>query len=301
MSVYRFQGNVRNGQGFALTGVQVYVLTQPAMTNIFPPTPPAAIFTDSTGATPLTNPVLTDGNGNFFFYAAQGVYTLYIYDPNNGIVTEIQPDQQVVSPGGGTVSSVAVTMPAQFTVAGSPVSSSGTIAVSLANENANLVWAGPASGGAAVPTFRAIVAADLPAGLQLLLTAQNPNTVIAGPASGAAAIPTARQLVAADIYGLVPVAYSATPAFNAALFAHPTFTMTLTGNVTTPIVQNPSAGQHITFVLTQDAIGGHSFTWPVTFHGATNVDNTANAVTVEEFVWDGNFWRAIGPGSSNNS
>jgi hypothetical protein len=65
---------------------------------------------------------------------------------------------------GGTVTSVALTVPAEFSVSGSPVTSSGTLAVTKANESANTVWAGPTSGGAAAPTFRALVAADLPAG-----------------------------------------------------------------------------------------------------------------------------------------
>jgi hypothetical protein len=62
----------------------------------------------------------------------------------------------------GTVESVGLSMPAEFSVAGSPVTSSGTLAVSKADQNANLVYAGPSSGGAAAPTFRALVQADLP-------------------------------------------------------------------------------------------------------------------------------------------
>jgi hypothetical protein len=53
-------------------------------------------------------------------------------------------------------------MPAEFSVAGSPVTSSGTLAVSKTDQNANLVYAGPSSGAAAAPTFRALVQADLP-------------------------------------------------------------------------------------------------------------------------------------------
>jgi hypothetical protein len=64
--------------------------------------------------------------------------------------------------GSGTVSSVALTMPAIFSVSGSPITGSGTLAVTAANENANLVWSGPSSGGAATPTFRALVTADMP-------------------------------------------------------------------------------------------------------------------------------------------
>jgi len=62
----------------------------------------------------------------------------------------------------GVVSSVALAAPAIFTVTGSPVTSSGTLTLSLATEAANSVWAGPTTGSAAAPTFRALVAADIP-------------------------------------------------------------------------------------------------------------------------------------------
>lgn len=68
---------------------------------------------------------------------------------------------QTVS-GTGSVTSVALTMPAIFSVAGSPITTSGTFAVTLATQTANTVFAGPSSGGAAAPSFRALVAADIP-------------------------------------------------------------------------------------------------------------------------------------------
>ncbi|KVD37863.1 beta strand repeat-containing protein [Burkholderia ubonensis] len=64
--------------------------------------------------------------------------------------------------GTGTVTSVGLTAPSQFTVSGSPVTSSGTLTFAWGNQTANYVLAGPTSGGAAAPTFRALVAADLP-------------------------------------------------------------------------------------------------------------------------------------------
>jgi len=64
--------------------------------------------------------------------------------------------------GVGTVTSVALTVPSEFSVSGSPVTTSGTLAVSKANQSANGVFAGPTSGGAAAPTFRALVSADIP-------------------------------------------------------------------------------------------------------------------------------------------
>lgn len=62
----------------------------------------------------------------------------------------------------GTVTSVALTAPVEFSVAGSPITSSGTLAITKANQTANFVWAGPTSGVAAQPTFRALVINDLP-------------------------------------------------------------------------------------------------------------------------------------------
>lgn len=63
--------------------------------------------------------------------------------------------------GSGTVTSVAQTVPTEFSVSGSPVTTSGTLAISKATQSANTIWAGPTSGGAAQPTFRTMVAADL--------------------------------------------------------------------------------------------------------------------------------------------
>jgi len=64
--------------------------------------------------------------------------------------------------GTGTVTSVALTLPNIFSVTGSPITESGTLAASLATQTANRVWAGPTTGSAAAPTFRALVAADIP-------------------------------------------------------------------------------------------------------------------------------------------
>lgn len=64
--------------------------------------------------------------------------------------------------GGGSVTSVALSMPAEFSVSGSPVTSSGTLTVTRANQSANQVLAGPTSGGATTPAFRALVANDIP-------------------------------------------------------------------------------------------------------------------------------------------
>jgi hypothetical protein len=74
-----------------------------------------------------------------------------------------------IAPGGGggsgTVTSVGLALPSIFSVTNSPVTTTGTLTGSLATQSANLVLAGPVSGGAAAPTFRAIVEADIPSSL----------------------------------------------------------------------------------------------------------------------------------------
>lgn len=62
---------------------------------------------------------------------------------------------------GGSVTSVDLSLPAIFTVTGGPVTSTGTLTGTLATQAANTHFAGPTTGAAATPTFRALVDADL--------------------------------------------------------------------------------------------------------------------------------------------
>jgi hypothetical protein len=68
------------------------------------------------------------------------------------------------SAGSGTVTSVGLSAPSQLAVTGSPVTTSGTLALAWNTQTANAVLAGPTTGAAAAPTFRALVAADIPSG-----------------------------------------------------------------------------------------------------------------------------------------
>ena len=333
MSAYRIQGTVDWSSGGALNGVQVFLCTQPASFASIPPSPLATTYTDATGLILATQPALTDGLGNWFTYAASGTYTVVLYDPLNRIPITVFPDQLVVSPGSGTVTNIALTMPAEFSVAGSPISASGTLVVTKANQNANLFFAGPSSGSPAAPTFRAIAAADLTglagtvtsvtlavaAGslftcsvsgtnpittsgtftLNINFATQNANTFLAGPASGGAGNISARNIVPADLPGLVATAFSAAPSFDAS--TGNSFKITLTGNVTSSTIVNPTAGQRITLIIAQDGTGGHTFAWPSNVRGWSNVEGTANAVSVQDFIYDGAQWRATGPGSVNFS
>lgn len=63
--------------------------------------------------------------------------------------------------GSGTVTSVALSMPNIFSVSGSPITTSGTLTATLVSQIKNRVFAAPFSANG-VPTFRALVAEDLP-------------------------------------------------------------------------------------------------------------------------------------------
>ena len=75
------------------------------------------------------------------------------------ICQDTNPDRYVLisfGGGSGSVSSVGMTAPSFLNVAGSPITSSGTLALTLASQNQNLFMASPntgapgeASGGAA--------------------------------------------------------------------------------------------------------------------------------------------------------
>ena len=230
-------------QVVSVAGNVVTVTTPFTLVAIANPGAYAAGGTVATSALP--NPFFSDTLGNFSFYAAAGIFTVQLYDTLGRMPSQlVLGDQNVVAGGGsGSVTSVALTMPSEFTVTGSPISGAGTLAVTKANQAANQGFFGPTSGGPAAPAFRALVAADLPAGtgtvtsvaatlsvpaallsqsvggspittngtlaFTLTLVNQTANTVFAGPSSGGPAPPTFRSIVAADLPQIVTTLSSA--------------------------------------------------------------------------------------------
>lgn len=81
------------------------------------------------------------------------------------------------STGGGTVTSVGLQMPGEFTVTNSPVTGSGTLTAAWGNQAANYVLAAP-NGTSGTPSFRLLVAADIPTNININGTvgAATPNT-----------------------------------------------------------------------------------------------------------------------------
>lgn len=108
--------------------------------------------------------------------------------------------------GAGTVSSVALTMPGIFSVSGSPITTTGTLATTLATQTANLVWAGPTGGGASTPTFRALVNADLP--LTGVGAATYPKVTV--NTAGVVTAASAQITLTTDVTGTLPMANGGT-------------------------------------------------------------------------------------------
>jgi len=106
------------------------------------------------GAVPTAQALAANGTNCPTGQAASGV------DAEGNAEGCFVPDGQ----GGsvGTVTSIGLAAPAQFTVFGSPITSSGTLNLGWANQYANTVLVGPASGVPAAPTFRALTSQDLP-------------------------------------------------------------------------------------------------------------------------------------------
>jgi hypothetical protein len=119
--------------------------------------PSVSLTPGSLGATTLGN--------NLFTLSDPGAVTFPRFNANNTVSALNAADFRTAigaGTGSGTVTSVGLSLPNIFSVTNSPVTGSGTLTGALATQNANRVFAGPTTGSAAAPTFRSLVAADIP-------------------------------------------------------------------------------------------------------------------------------------------
>jgi Repeat of unknown function (DUF5907) len=133
--------------------------------------------------------------------------------PSNGQVPQFNSSTgqwtPATLPSAGSVTSVGLSVPPEFTVSGSPVTTSGTLTINKASQAANTVYAGPASGSAAAPAFRALAPADLP-----VATVSSPGVLqLAGDLSGAS---TAPQVISTHLVAPLPVTQGGTGQTTAA-------------------------------------------------------------------------------------
>jgi hypothetical protein len=92
--------------------------------------------------------------------------------------------------GSGTVTSVALTVPSWLTVSGSPITTSGTLAITGTSESGNEFLASP-NGSAGAMTPRAIVPADLPVATTSALGVVKPDGITVDVSAGLISVPTA--------------------------------------------------------------------------------------------------------------
>lgn len=249
--------------------------------------------------------------------AGSTIFNLPVGNGTSGftLITDGVGNTSWASAGSGTVTSVGLSLPGIFSVSGSPVVNTGTLTATLAVQSANLIWAGPTTGVASTPTFRALVGADLP----------NPGASSLGGIQSFAAVgsqwirqistsgvPTASQPAFSDISGSITPAQCPNPSASTigciqsfALQANkwissistsgvpsatqPSFT-DISGNIT--LLQFPS-------ISNNTVLGNNS--------GLTAIPSALTATNILDFIAttqgdilyrNGSIWTALPPGTS---
>lgn len=144
---------VFNSRGVPLAGATVRVCAMPASGQ--PCTPLAQIFSDAALTQALANPTITDGLGNYFFYAAPGKYEIEFSGP--GITTKqipnvilasdpTSPSFSSISSSGG-ISAFSLNLTGNLTVNGNT-----TVVGNLASGTLNLTNQSTAPGAAGTGT-----------------------------------------------------------------------------------------------------------------------------------------------------
>jgi hypothetical protein len=224
---------------------------------------------------------------------------------NCGTTTNVpQLNGNCVAPGGsGTVTSVGLSDGSSFpifTITNTPVTSSGTLTETLVTQPANLVFAGPTSGGSAQPFFRNLVAADIPA------LGANPTATIGLTAVNGSATTYTRSDGAPALSQAISPTWSGTHTFSNAITVNGAGS-SLKGGVT---VTAPASGVALTStgvansaaaVFNGASTSGQSIGLNI-FAGTTSADhplviaNQANTVIFEEIFGDGH--GTLGPTST---
>jgi len=297
------------GNALANASVTVYSV----VAGVVQVNPLATIYTavSSITSTPLqqSNPMTTDPLGRYAFGAPDGFYAIDISGANFPTYRVYKNLVTTYLPGAGGVASVALALPAQFAISGSPVTGTGTLTGAWNTQANNLVFAGPATGGPLAPTFRALAASDMPP-----LGAPLVNYQAFNPATGATTICTLYFDASGRLTGvtnnnfqmpLLGLQQTWTKAQNVAsvalAFGNPLVTDATLGNAfhTTAtssfVFQNPTglvSGGTYLWRIQQDGTGGRtiiSFGAMFKFPGGTPIvlSTAINAIDLVTAYYDG--------------
>ena len=92
---------------------------------------------------------------------------------------------------------------------------------------------------------------------------------------------------------LLIVDWSATPEFPGDVYT--SFRITLAGDVTSSTAPGTVQGNLYTFIILQDTVGGHAFTWPANAANPSPINQNPNSVTIQTFVMGLTLLLPIGP------
>jgi len=111
-------------------------------------------------------------------------------------------------------------------------------------------------------------------------------------------LPLSGDYSSLQILGVANVArFSATPTFDLSLGTIQT--ITLTDTVTGAFVVSVSSNMMYEFLICQDLIGNHSFTWPGIVHGGMSVGQVGNKCSLQVFLSARGQLYAVTPGVTN--